>query len=269
MVMSIVGVVVVFIIAVLLVLTGNGYYLYNKFGSYVADITAKSPFRVAEELFNLLPNKNKIYVLVQLLFLFVFFVLGLTKTVKHKNRPKLKKSAFNHKKFSNEAQTDLDILYNALVSKKEIPIPDICELFKINRDLALDWCKTLENADLAIVDYPNFNPPILRLMQEEKLEEKKGDVKLEKKKDVKMDGKKNIVKKVKANVVKNNVKVEHNVKKEIKPVVRSKPVKKKVVKIPKRSSVKKRKVVKKTTPVKKTHNKNPIKKRKVVKIKKR
>ena len=170
MVMSIVGVVVVFVVALVIMLTGNGFYFFNKFRSYFPDISGRSFGDIAGGIFGMLSSREKFSILVQLVILFSFLGFGLFKTIKHKKRPILKKSTFSKKNFDNEAQTDLDILYNALAKKKEISLEDIALMFKVDKELALDWCKTLENADLAIVDYPNFKPPILRLPEEEKEE---------------------------------------------------------------------------------------------------
>ena len=55
--------------------------------------------------------------------------------------------------------TDLDALYNLLKEKKHLRLSTVSKVFKIDKDLALNWSKTLESANLAKINYPKFSDP--------------------------------------------------------------------------------------------------------------
>jgi len=64
---------------------------------------------------------------------------------------------------SKKVKTDLDALYNILQEKGKIRISTIARAFKIDKELATEWAKTLEEGKLAIIDYPSFGSSVLKL----------------------------------------------------------------------------------------------------------
>ena len=64
--------------------------------------------------------------------------------------------------------TDIDILYKMLKEKKNISLSEISKAFNINKELALEWCKTLETAELAEIQYSTFKEVVLTLKENEK-----------------------------------------------------------------------------------------------------
>ncbi len=114
-------------------------------------------------------NTSMILFFVQVFFLvvmlgFIFFY------DKKKNKEELDDIGFEMlKPHSNE--TDLDILYQALKKRKKIALSKIARSFKINKDVAMEWCKILESGELATIDYPGFGEPklILNEAKEEKI----------------------------------------------------------------------------------------------------
>jgi len=111
---------------------------------------------------------QRIFLLFQffLLFLIVVAVVFIVKNITHP------KDLFRYNDFmeKGKSKTDLDSLYKILKQKKEISIDNISRVFGINLDVALGWAKILEGGDLAIIEYPRFGKPILKLM--EKIQEK-------------------------------------------------------------------------------------------------
>ena len=81
---------------------------------------------------------------------------------------------------TGKSRTDLDVLYDILKDKKAVDLSDIENVFKVDSEIAFGWAKILENGDLAIIDYPRFGKPILRLIEDEE-ETTIKEVKLEKK----------------------------------------------------------------------------------------
>ncbi|NPE26914.1 hypothetical protein HNV12_02840 [Methanococcoides sp. SA1] len=66
-----------------------------------------------------------------------------------------------------KSRTDLDTLYEILKQKKTIDIIDIEKTFNVDSDVAFEWAKILENGNLAIIDYPRFRKPTLKLVEKE------------------------------------------------------------------------------------------------------
>jgi hypothetical protein len=71
----------------------------------------------------------------------------------------------NLKESSRASETDLDVLYKLLKEKNELRISTITKAFKIDKDLAMEWGKTLEEGGLAVIDYPRFSGPVLKLQK--------------------------------------------------------------------------------------------------------
>jgi hypothetical protein len=64
-----------------------------------------------------------------------------------------------HKYKSTKKSTDLDALFNLLKEKKHLRLSSIAKAFKIDKDLALSWSRTLESAQLVSINYPKFGDP--------------------------------------------------------------------------------------------------------------
>lgn len=67
----------------------------------------------------------------------------------------------NYKKAPN--QTDLDLLYEVLKDKKSLKLSTIARIFKVEKDLVMEWVETLESGNLASVSYPRFGEPEARI----------------------------------------------------------------------------------------------------------
>ncbi|OIO81103.1 hypothetical protein AUJ84_01705 [Candidatus Pacearchaeota archaeon CG1_02_32_132] len=73
-------------------------------------------------------------------------------------------------------ETDIDLLYELIKEKKELRLEFIAKTFGVTEGVALEWCKILEEGDLAILKYPTVGSPKLTIAEEkdekEKVEEK-------------------------------------------------------------------------------------------------
>ncbi len=63
-------------------------------------------------------------------------------------------------KFDNhKARTELDDLYEILKEKKKVRISTIAKVFNVDKNVVLEWARTLEEGNLASVYYPRFGSP--------------------------------------------------------------------------------------------------------------
>ncbi len=60
-------------------------------------------------------------------------------------------------------ETDLDRLYEVLKIRKTIRLSTISRVFNVNKEVAMDWCRTLEQGNFASIEYPRFGEPQLVL----------------------------------------------------------------------------------------------------------
>ena len=166
MVIKLVRVIATSVTALILLLIVNVIYLFNKFKSYISDIASKSFLEILQSIYNIIPSKDKIGVLVQMLILFGTSAGFIVHSLKKSRKSKIPKLPFKVLKKS-KTRTDLDNLYKILQDRKEVSVGDIERTFEISNDIAMDWCKILENAELAMIDYPTFKKPILRIPEVE------------------------------------------------------------------------------------------------------
>ena len=74
---------------------------------------------------------------------------------------------------NNSMETDLDKLYEVLKIVKSIRLSVIVKVFKVDKEVAMDWCKTLEIGNFASIEYPRFGEP--QLILEEYFKEGKNE----------------------------------------------------------------------------------------------
>ena len=99
---------------------------------------------------------------IEWLALLSFILLAMIK-----NRLSLKREilAIHINKHSDKSttKTDLDYLYDTLKEKKHLKITTISKAFGIDKELAMNWCKTLEEGNLATINYPRMGEPEVEL----------------------------------------------------------------------------------------------------------
>jgi len=112
---------------------------------------------------------HRIFILSQFLLLLGIIVVVLIIIRKLKSKAGLSKKSYVGEG-NLKSKTDLDTLYEILKRENEISIDDIGKVFKVDLEIALDWSKVLENGDLAIIDYPRFGKPVLRLIEKDRVQ---------------------------------------------------------------------------------------------------
>jgi len=70
------------------------------------------------------------------------------------------KSKINERKIN---ETELDKLFDILKERKIIKVGDICKMFGITKETALNWSKILESYNLVIVEYKSFDEPLCKI----------------------------------------------------------------------------------------------------------
>ncbi len=70
-------------------------------------------------------------------------------------------------------ETDLDRLYEVLKIMKSIRLSTISKAFNVNKEVAMDWCKTLEMGNFASIEYPRFGETTL-VLEETEIDKKEG-----------------------------------------------------------------------------------------------
>ncbi len=86
------------------------------------------------------------------------------KGVKSKNSEEELKG-ININKMSEKNGTDIDTLYNILKSKKRLRVSNISKLFKVKREVAMEWCKILEAGNLISFEYISAREPVAKLIE--------------------------------------------------------------------------------------------------------
>lgn len=94
----------------------------------------------------------------------VLLLISLSAFVKHRQAMQEDMSKrFDIQKYKSSTKTDLDILHDLLKEKKHLRISTIARIFNVKTEIALNWAKTLEAADIATLNYPRVGEPELTL----------------------------------------------------------------------------------------------------------
>ncbi len=118
------------------------------------------------EMYSSLPTTSKAILFIQwgVLILLLLYAAFKDKGISD-DKKELK--SINLSQISRLSETDLDVLYKLLKEKNKLKISTIAKAFHIDKDLAMEWGKTMEEAKLAFIDYPRFSGPVLKLIKKE------------------------------------------------------------------------------------------------------
>ena len=147
---------IVFLFATLIItLNQNGIKLSSS------GITGFSVSNISNS-YNNISNTTKIFLLGQWAAVIIMLALAFIRD----NRVVGKRNeleGLSIKRMSEGTKTDLDTVYNILKDKKQLRLSTISNAFKISKETAMDWCKTLESANLAVIEYPGMGEPFIRV----------------------------------------------------------------------------------------------------------
>jgi hypothetical protein len=145
-------------ISIGIIILNLGYLLYRNISS--ENFNENSIASSIMKIFNL-STSLKIIIIVQIFI--IISALSYTFSYERKMKRLEKESIESDIKKASPSQTDLDVLYEILQKKKELGLSAISESFKIEKEIAMEWCKILESGDLATIDYPVFGEPITKI----------------------------------------------------------------------------------------------------------
>jgi len=155
----------VFLVVVLILFMNIGVFSYKLATSKsLTGLTIADRISLAYEGISL---SSKIFLLLQWIILAVLLIGGFVKDKKlGKKEQKDELEGINLEEMSKGNGTDIDTLYNVLKKKKKLSVEGIMRLFKVKKDVAIEWCKILENGNLGFIDYDSKNP-VIRIDEKE------------------------------------------------------------------------------------------------------
>jgi hypothetical protein len=156
----------VFLVSIGVILLNFGFLFFRSFklnklqGGITANIVKSSLIDSIN-----LSISSKIFLGIQLGL--IMGILVYTFIYERKMKRKEKEFIGLHIEKAGPNETDLDVLYEVLKNKKIIGLSAIAKSFKINKEVAMEWCKILESGDLAVIDYPGFGEPAIKIKKVE------------------------------------------------------------------------------------------------------
>jgi hypothetical protein len=118
------------------------------------------------ESYNQISIPSKIFLGAQWLVL-IIILMGVfikDKRIRDKNAEE-DLEGIDINKMSGENSTDLDTLYNILKEKKKLRVSSIAILFKVKKEVAMEWCKILESGSLISFEYISANEPVAKIIE--------------------------------------------------------------------------------------------------------
>lgn len=138
--------------------------LMYKLKKQSSSLTGFSVVTKVGEMYSSLPTTSKFVLFLQLgVFILILLYAAFNDRGILQDKKELDK--INLKENSKPSETDLDVLYKLLKEKNKLRISTITKAFKIDKALAMEWGKTLEEGGLAVIDYPRFSGPVLKLQK--------------------------------------------------------------------------------------------------------
>lgn len=140
----------------------NMINLMYKLKKQAPSLTGFSIVAKVGEMYSSLSATSKFVLFLQLgVFILILLYAAFRDRGLSQDKKELEK--INLKETSKSSETDLDVLYKLLKEKNKLRISTISKAFKIDKSLAMEWGKTLEEGGLAVIDYPRFSGPVLKL----------------------------------------------------------------------------------------------------------
>lgn len=134
-------------------------------------------------------NLSLVAFIIQWVILILIVLIAYARYLKNRRETKVHLTIQEIKKRSSKTETDLDVVYRILKEKKRLPIYLISKSFNIDKEKAIEWAKILENSGLAILEYPAFGEPEVRINEKEDENEELNEKEIKKKEQEKRDHK--------------------------------------------------------------------------------
>jgi len=133
----------------------------------INSITGMTGLSIVEKIstsYSSISTSTKIFLLIQWVILLTLLLGTFIKEKKQKPKED-ELSGINLKKMADQDGTDLDTLYKILKEKKKLKLSSIMQLFKIKKEVAMNWCKTLESGNLATIEYSSAKDPTIKMIE--------------------------------------------------------------------------------------------------------
>jgi hypothetical protein len=134
-------------------------------------------------------NMSLIAFILQWVILLLVVIFAYTKFLKHRREEDEKIQGFVIPPLDSRSETSLDVFYQLLKEKKSLSIRSISILFKIKKEVALEWAKILEDQDLATIEYPAFSEPEVKFKEQKDYSLEQEEMETEKPKEQKQENK--------------------------------------------------------------------------------
>ncbi len=153
------------LLVVVLILVINTVVFTIKINSN-SGLTGLSIVEKVSTSYSGISTSTKIFLLAQWVILLTLLLGTFIKERKLKDKPEQDNlSGINVKKMADQDSTDIDTLYKILKEKKKIRLSSIIQLFKVKKEVALNWCKTLETGNLATMEYVSAKDPVIKIIE--------------------------------------------------------------------------------------------------------
>jgi len=147
-----------FLVFMIIVLINLGFLIYKNPKIISFKTTGFSIRENLSEVYYSLSSNMKLFLLAQwiiLMFVIIYIIFQIKKSKKN-IQIKINKTPEKNK-------TDLDLLYEIIQEKKEIPFSLIPNAFNVSKEIAMEWCKILESGELISIEYNPFGEPIIKI----------------------------------------------------------------------------------------------------------
>lgn len=151
----------VFLVVMVILIFNIGLFVYNSGAFKINKGLTGFVAQDVTDYYTLMSLNTKIFLIGIWAILILVLISVYIKDIRTLQEENIKTIVF--KKLTGQSKTDLDSLYETLQEKKSFKVSTIAKSFKVSKDVAMEWCKILETADLATVDYPNIGGPILSI----------------------------------------------------------------------------------------------------------
>jgi hypothetical protein len=148
------------LIVILLIVFLNFIFFGLKYDLFKVGMTGFSVQGDIKNVYSQIPFNSKLFVIIE--WIFFAFALVFIIVRDKKIARETSSTTLNIKKLRGGSKTDIDVLYDLLNQEKKLKLSSISSAFDLDKEVVFEWCKILESANLAIIDYPGFGEPVIK-----------------------------------------------------------------------------------------------------------